>query len=257
MRIDYDRMADVFDSTRSYAPGLIESVALGVSTIASKGDRVLDIGTGTGRFLTALREAGIDAYGLDISGAMLRKARAKGMDALVRADATNLPFSDRSFKASLITNVIHLVPAWKELMQEACRVSARAVISFDIGRGDDDYILAFKRIMEERGIRQPRAGPLESELAGECRPECRVDLGGYEERKGRDEVLSAFEIKTFTFQSELTDEENRICMDEFKKRFRNDPIVWKNSVTMIVWDPTKLRDDLQRTTFSYPHTRTF
>jgi len=257
MRVDYDRMAEVFDGTRSCAPALIGSVVLGVSAIASKGERVLDIGTGTGRFLQPLAKAGIDAYGLDISSAMLQKARSKGLDGLVRGDATKLPFSDRSFKASLVTNVLHLVPGWKELMEEACRVSSRAIISFDIGRGDGDFINAFKAIMDDFGLAQPRAGPLESELSRECSPECRIDLGSYEERKSRAEVMSAFEIRTYTFQSELTEEQNRRCMDEFARRFAQDPIISTNSITMIAWDPTKLKGDLRRTTFCYPHARTF
>jgi SAM-dependent methyltransferase len=245
MRIDYDRMAEIFDDTRSQSKDLLDSVVLGVSSIASRGERVLDIGCGTGRFLLPLSEAGIEGHGIDISSGMLRRARAKGLVDLVRGDAAALPFADRAFKASLVTNVLHLVPDWRGLMSEACRVSARAVISFDIRRDEKDPIKAFKRVMDEVGLVRPAAGPLESELAEECAPECRIDLGSYEERKGRGEVLSALEKMTYTFQSDLTKDQNRLCMDEFARSFAGDVLAWVNSVSMIVWDPAKLSEDLR------------
>jgi len=257
MRIDYDRMAEVFDSTRSSSPELTGAVARGVCAIVHSGDRMLDIGSGTGRFMLPLAEAGIEIYGLDVSSMMLEKARLKGLGDLVRGDATALPFIDHAFKASLVTNVLHLVKGWRELLSEACRVSARAIISFDIDRDEKDPISAFKEIMKEEGFAQPRAGPLESELAKEYPPERLVDLGSYEERKGKGEVLSALKTKTYTFQSDLTDGQNRICMDEYIRRFPEEVIIWTNSVSMIVWNPDRLHDNLRKTTFGYPHARTF
>ena len=257
MRIDYDRMAEVFDSTRSSCPELLRLVATGVSAVASKGERVLDVGCGTGRFMLPLTEAGIDAYGLDISTGMLRRAREKGLYTLARGDATALPFSDGAFKATLVTNVLHLVGDWKKLLSEACRVSSRAIISFELRRDARDPIAAFKKIMDDRGLAQPRAGPLESELATQCCPEFRVDLGSYEERKSRSDVLSAFGEKTFTFQSELSDDLNRSCMEEYARRSPEEIVIYATSVSMIVWDPVDLKGRIEGTTFAYPQARTF
>jgi ubiquinone/menaquinone biosynthesis C-methylase UbiE len=252
MKIDYDRMAEVFDATRSQDPRLLNSVALGISAIAGEGEKVLDIGTGTGRFLTPLAKVGIDAYGLDISKNMLRKARAKELVNLIQGDATKLPFSDRSFKASLVTNVLHLVTGWKALMLEASRVSDRAVIAVDLGRDEENPTETFKSIMKEKGLTPPKAGPLESELAKICAPECRIKLGEYEERTTKKELLSNFGMKTYTWQSELTDEENRQCMEEFGRRCAEE-IVIPQTVTLIVWNPERLRERIPGVTFSYPH----
>ena len=252
MKIDYDKMAEVFDATRSQDPRLLDSVALGISAIAGEGEKVLDIGTGTGRFLAPLAKAGIDAYGFDISKNMLRKAREKGLTNLIQGDAIKLPFSDRAFKASLVTNVLHLVTGWKDLMLEASRVSDRAVIAIDNGRDRENPMEVFKSIMKEKGLSPPMVGPLERELAKCCVPECRIRLGEYDERTTKEEVLSNLGMKTFTFQSELTDEENRQCMEEFGRRCANE-IVTPQTVTLIVWNPAKLRERIPGITFDYPH----
>jgi SAM-dependent methyltransferase len=251
MRVDFDKMAEVFDATRSQDPRLLDSVALGISAIAGEGERVLDIGTGTGRFLAPLAKVGIDAYGLDISKNMLCKARAKGLMNLVQGDATSLPFSDCAFKASLVTSVLHLVSRWKDLMLEASRVSERAVIAVDDGRGEENPMEAFKSIMKEKGLTPPRAGPLESELAKCCDPECRIRLGEYEERLMKEKILSNFRMRTYTFQLNLTDEENRQCMEEFGRRYAEEIIIHRN-VTLIVWNPVRLRERIPDITFDYP-----
>ena len=255
--MDYDRMSEIFDLTRSRSPELLSAVATGVSAVAGPGEKVLDVGCGTGRFMVPLADAGIEVFGVDISSGMLGKARAKGIGGLVRGDAAALPFAPRAFKAALVTNLLHLVKDWKKVVAEACRVSERAVLSFDIGRDENDPIAAFKRLMEEAGVPQPRAGPLESELAEECGPEFRVDLGRYVERKGRKEVLAAFEQRTYTFQADLSEGENRGLIEEFARRFDGETLEYSNSITMIVWDPSRLSREVCRTTFGYPQSRTF
>jgi len=70
-------------------------------------------------------------------------------------------------------------------------------------------------------------------------------------------VLSAFREKTFTFQAELPDDQNRSCMDEFSKRFVEESWTYVNSISMIVWDADGLRDKIGKTTFGYPQARTF
>ena len=199
-----------------------------------------------------MAKIGIDAYGFDISKNMLRKVREKGLANLIQGDAVRLPFSDRAFKASLVTNVLHLVTGWKDLMLEASRVSDRAVIAVDLGRGEENPMEVFKSIMKERGFAPPMVGPLERELAKSCAPECRIRLGEYEERTTKEEVLSNFRMKTYTFQSELTDEENRQCMEEFGSRCAEE-IVIPQTVTLIVWNPVKLYEQIPGITFGYPH----
>jgi SAM-dependent methyltransferase len=63
---------------------------------------VLDVGCGAGRHARALAAAGAHPIGLDLSGALLRRARAVGVP-LVRADMRELPIRPRSM--DLVVNL--------------------------------------------------------------------------------------------------------------------------------------------------------
>lgn len=66
--------------------------------------RVLELGCGTGRLLIPLARAGVDMTGLDLSDAMLARAKARARrlspskrPLILRGDIRELPFEDRSF----------------------------------------------------------------------------------------------------------------------------------------------------------------
>jgi ubiquinone/menaquinone biosynthesis C-methylase UbiE len=98
----YDRFVAAHSSDRQ---GRLREV-LAERTGLERGDRVLDLCTGTGALLTALAQragAGGLVVGLDFSRGMLMQARAKtaaaGGVVLVEADAERLPFREGSFHA--------------------------------------------------------------------------------------------------------------------------------------------------------------
>lgn len=69
-----------------------------------RGRRVLEIGHGPGHLLRALRRAGYEVVGLDLSVAMGRLARRRAPDAaLVRGRAQALPFADGRFDTVVAT----------------------------------------------------------------------------------------------------------------------------------------------------------
>ncbi len=73
------------------------------------GERILDLGCGTGQFLPDLATAGKVVVGLDRSPAMLRRARGRAAKTgvhLVRGDARALPFREGTF-----TTVVSTFPA--------------------------------------------------------------------------------------------------------------------------------------------------
>lgn len=89
------------------------------------GARCLEIGVGTGRFALPLARAGIRMSGVDISRDMLGRLLENSKDARVDAclaDATMLPFTDRSFDAAIAVHVLHLIPRWQDAVDQVMRV---------------------------------------------------------------------------------------------------------------------------------------
>lgn len=93
----YDSVADVYD--RVHAPRFAEAARDLVAALrVADGDRVLDIGTGTGASAVEAANAGGRVVGIDRSLAMLATgARARPGLSLAAAEAIDLPFRDRSF----------------------------------------------------------------------------------------------------------------------------------------------------------------
>jgi len=67
----------------------------------TSGWRVLDVGCGPGRHAAALEGAGVRPVGLDLSSALLRRAREVTSAPLVRADMRRLPIRAHSVDACL------------------------------------------------------------------------------------------------------------------------------------------------------------
>jgi ubiquinone/menaquinone biosynthesis C-methylase UbiE len=97
----YDAVAATYD--RIHAPRFAEPARdLVASAAITDGQRVLDVGSGTGILAEAAEAIGAHAVGIDRSFAML----ATGLGSrpglrLVAAEAIDLPFADRSFDAVL------------------------------------------------------------------------------------------------------------------------------------------------------------
>lgn len=98
---------------------------------------ILDLPTGTGRFVESFLDEGHALVGADISHAMMREAAAKlgdkppvGMLGFVQCDAEALPFRDASFDAVVsIRFFMHLTPEVRvRVLKEFARVSKRWVV---------------------------------------------------------------------------------------------------------------------------------
>ncbi len=87
----YDEFAEWYEQWAGDGPGLIAEYLELLPPVA--GSRVLDVACGQGRLTRRLAGAGAIAVGLDLSSAMLDKARARGCEGIeyVCADVTGPP----------------------------------------------------------------------------------------------------------------------------------------------------------------------
>jgi SAM-dependent methyltransferase len=121
------------------------------------GSLILDLGCGKGRFAAHLIDAGARVVGLDLSTAMLAKAR--GLDR-VKASARHLPFADGTFDAVVAIEVLEHVGAIDRVIGEARRVlkpgGRLAIIDKNAGALNDRRAwlpsLLVKWIDERRGL---------------------------------------------------------------------------------------------------------
>jgi len=92
------------------------------------GARVLDVATGTGAQALAFADAGMRVIGVDLSEAMLARARVKRPlvpVSFIAADATHLPFAAGHFDAACISFALHEMPASirRRVLDEMVRVT--------------------------------------------------------------------------------------------------------------------------------------
>jgi len=88
-----------------------------------RGERALDVGTGTGHFAADLVSRGLRVIGADLSGPMLAQARRKGTRAhWVRGDAVKLPLASGSFDLVLSVTALEFVARPEAAVQEMWRM---------------------------------------------------------------------------------------------------------------------------------------
>jgi phosphatidylethanolamine/phosphatidyl-N-methylethanolamine N-methyltransferase len=135
-RVLYDDQSRVYDKT--FGALVQRRISTAISHINIKpGDRVLDLGIGTGAALQYYPQDRGHIFGIDLSDGMLRKCLRR-MDDLNRRNATviqgnalELPFADNSFDHIFISHVISVVSDPCSLVREAQRVAkpgARIVV---------------------------------------------------------------------------------------------------------------------------------
>ncbi|MEO1448502.1 MAG: methyltransferase domain-containing protein [Bacteroidota bacterium] len=155
----YDRIGTGYNDTRRADPYLLDRMEalLAITT----GQKMLDIGCGTGNYTRALATRGIDISGVDPSEKMLQKARSIAPEMKWgKGSAEALPFSDECFEAILASLTLH---HWKDLkagfreMARVLNLGGKLVIFTSTPAQMEGYWLwhYFPRMMEDSCAQMP------------------------------------------------------------------------------------------------------
>lgn len=118
----YDAFAAGYDSKRGRGyHKLIDDQAAELVRRVGEGKRVLEVGCGTGLVLERVAHFADEAIGMDLSPAMLERARARGLS-VVEGSATALPFDDESFDVAYTFKVLAHIPEADQCLSEMVRV---------------------------------------------------------------------------------------------------------------------------------------
>jgi SAM-dependent methyltransferase len=153
----FDRVAAIYDETRGgehRGDRFADDLAVWIT-----GERVVELGIGTGVIARGLRRHGIDAVGFDLSEPMMRLAVERIGPRVAQADVDALPLADHSVDGAYLVWVLHLAHDPTATLAEAARVvrpGGRIVsITNNAAFAPDDEIAPI--VDRLAPLRQPRA----------------------------------------------------------------------------------------------------
>jgi ubiquinone/menaquinone biosynthesis C-methylase UbiE len=110
-RVDYDDQSEVYDRARGLTPEAITTwMATARIHLRAEVTRLLDLGSGTGRFSAPLADTfDCDVIGVEPSAGMLAQAATKPHPRvhLLRSPAEHLPLDTATFGGAWLSNVLH------------------------------------------------------------------------------------------------------------------------------------------------------
>lgn len=154
--------------------------------VVEEGSRFLDLGAGNGWAAREAAKRGAEAVAVDVSMAMLRRAKRDGVEA-VRADLSRLPFKDATFDNAWSMEALYYVGPLDAALVETARVldaggEARVVVDryrenaeshgWDEMLGVPMHLLSeaeWKRALERAGFAKVRTERLKDASAGDWR----------------------------------------------------------------------------------------
>ncbi|MDG6907061.1 MAG: class I SAM-dependent methyltransferase [Nitrososphaerota archaeon] len=243
---EFDRLALVYDeAVASFEEEELEAVREALHH--SHCQLVLDVGVGTGRISEQL-DAHYEMIGIDVSMPMLARARSKGIENLVLADAKYLPFRDKAFDAAILVDVLNC-------LDNPVTVFAQVSLATD-GR-----IIAIKRKYDRDGSEElddPKFARLRNRVQGylsesqTCpRPkswekeDSLVDLFPLLERRvvsdriivtSAESMISRLEKGAFRFTSDIPADELRYIAEQLRHEMEGTYFQRRRIREMVVWD---------------------
>jgi SAM-dependent methyltransferase len=246
MRISFDRIADRYDETRAFPVGVTERIIDALERYLSKRGRVLDVGVGTGRLAAPMSSSGFDVTGVDVSRMMLGKARAKGLDQLLVADARSLPFHDASFAYSVSVHLTHLVSDWRMVLSEVGRVTSEryaTVVTERHGCQVEEIQHAYEEACAEVGHKVEHPGVRERDLARLMDPTTMVEVANCEETVRADEVIGRYRARVYSDLWGVPDDVHNRAMSRLEELYGETlDLERRERISLVIWDVETIRE---------------
>jgi ubiquinone/menaquinone biosynthesis C-methylase UbiE len=125
---DFDKVADSYDKWYDSARGVmydrLEKQAIGrLLPDIAKGNRLLDVGCGTGHWSRYFSDKGFEVTGVDVSKRMIDTAQSKNISnaSFQVADGHSLPFEDNSFDVTAAVTTLEFVCDAEGVLREMVR----------------------------------------------------------------------------------------------------------------------------------------
>ncbi len=208
---DFDRCAARYDELRPVDENWWALFDTLVELGSLRGERVLEVGCGTGRLARALEERALArVWAVDASAEMVARTKSLGVNArLARAEA--LPFKRGWFGAVVMRMAVHLVDRPRALA-EAARVlspAGRLVIATEDPAtfGDVWFARWFPSVPALERTRFPDEPALRAELAAAGLAEVRIERLAQERTISRDQALDIMRSKAYSTFELLPPEE--------------------------------------------------
>jgi SAM-dependent methyltransferase len=234
----FARVADIYDATRSLKPEVMSKVIEGILEFVGD-STIIDLGVGTGRFAAPLVGSGIEVTGLDISPAMIRQAKAKGVANLLLASAESTPLRPRSFDYAMVVHFVHLLTDWRAMIGEVSRVTRKGLLTVvEDPHGSHPRDL-YVRLRERRGFKMAGLNLGERGLIERVKPAIQEELVEYREVFDPSSLLDEYSAKLHSITWDIPDEVNRQIVKAMRPQLgaRRE---MERSVSLAVWDHDQL-----------------
>lgn len=226
----FDRISEIYDETRE--PLSTEAADRLARLLTEHGaGGIIEAGVGTGRIAIPLQRRHMDVVGVDISRMMLQKAKSKGVEGLMLADANSLPFRDKSFECALISHVLHLLEEPSEAFGRLARVTRSAIFVLSRKPGDPFQApedgraplwQALRKAAEELGYQPPQFGDWgegfrrEAEFLASYPPNETVTIQDVSGVTTLEERLSLIQKRAYGYPSDVPGEVLRAVIEKAK-----------------------------------------
>ena len=203
---------------------------------------ILDVGTGTGRFAQYLIDSGFNVVGIDVSLAMMAKAREKKLRNLVQADAHHLPFEDKAFDGAVMIHVLHLVRDWVQVVSEIGRVTRKVIVAEVEGGEGFSPRSRYLEIRKEMGYPLERFNDGEAGLRGMVHPAIVKLVGDYWTNVEVHEEIDSFDKRKSSVSWSIPAEVNNRIIQRLHSENPEKTIRRRETVEVVGWDPAQLRN---------------